>query len=244
MQPFYDELIDLMAEYWEKSPLEQASYLPYVLEPKVREIAGYEGITDESSVEEILKTFRRKFTEMLDPESEVGSVGVINILRDSIDDLQQITLDPIDTNSFEAGLNNTATNTETYVSRIKTALQSLNGLSFGFTGGLFGGTFNVAMAASGGMFTAGDMFIAREAGPEMVGRIGNRTTVANNDQIVTGIAGGVAAGQSEQNALLRQQNDLLTRMLNKKFTAEAVPSSAWGKFNRRSEEMYARNAGV
>ncbi len=35
------------------------------------------------------------------------------------------------------------------------------------------------------------MFIAREAGPEMVGTIGGRTAVANNDQIVAAIEGGV-----------------------------------------------------
>lgn len=45
--------------------------------------------------------------------------------------------------------------------------------------------------ATGGFPAMGEMFIAREAGPEMVGRIGNRTTVANNDQIVEGISAGV-----------------------------------------------------
>ena len=45
--------------------------------------------------------------------------------------------------------------------------------------------------ATGGFPDAGEMFIAREAGPEMVGRIGHRTTVANNDQIVDGITSGV-----------------------------------------------------
>lgn len=45
--------------------------------------------------------------------------------------------------------------------------------------------------AKGGFPDIGEMFIAREAGPEMVGRIGNRTTVANNDQIVEGISEGV-----------------------------------------------------
>jgi hypothetical protein len=38
------------------------------------------------------------------------------------------------------------------------------------------------------------MFIARESGPEMVGSIGGRTAVANNDQIVTGIAQAVREG--------------------------------------------------
>ena len=35
------------------------------------------------------------------------------------------------------------------------------------------------------------MFIAREAGPEMVGTIGGRTAVANNADIVAAIEGGV-----------------------------------------------------
>lgn len=45
--------------------------------------------------------------------------------------------------------------------------------------------------ASGGIVNEGQMFIAREAGPELVGSIGNKTAVANNDQIVAGIEAGV-----------------------------------------------------
>lgn len=45
--------------------------------------------------------------------------------------------------------------------------------------------------ASGGIVDEGQMFIAREAGPELVGSIGNKTAVANNDQIVAGIEAGV-----------------------------------------------------
>jgi hypothetical protein len=37
----------------------------------------------------------------------------------------------------------------------------------------------------------GQMFIAREAGPELVGSIGRRTAVANNDQIVESVSRGV-----------------------------------------------------
>lgn len=47
---------------------------------------------------------------------------------------------------------------------------------------------NVSWYASGGFPDYGEMFIAREDGPELVGRIGNRSAVANNDQIVQGIA--------------------------------------------------------
>jgi hypothetical protein len=45
--------------------------------------------------------------------------------------------------------------------------------------------------ASGGFPDEGQLFVAREAGPEMVGTIGGRTAVANNDDIVEGIRAGV-----------------------------------------------------
>ena len=45
--------------------------------------------------------------------------------------------------------------------------------------------------ADGGFVDQGQLFIAREAGAEMVGAIGRKTTVANNDQIVEGISAGV-----------------------------------------------------
>lgn len=41
--------------------------------------------------------------------------------------------------------------------------------------------------ASGGFPTQGELFVAREAGPELVGQMNGRTTVANNDQITDGI---------------------------------------------------------
>lgn len=69
------------------------------------------------------------------------------------------------------------------------------------------GKFQVTLSAyaSGGFPEHGEMFIAREAGPELVGSIGGRTAVANNDQIVTGVSQGVyqavvnAMSQTKQN---------------------------------------------
>lgn len=49
----------------------------------------------------------------------------------------------------------------------------------------------VGAYASGGFVTSGDLFMAREAGPEFVGSIGGRTAVANNDQIVEAVSDGV-----------------------------------------------------
>ena len=45
--------------------------------------------------------------------------------------------------------------------------------------------------ASGGFPDVGQLFLARESGPEMVGTVGGRTAVANNSDIVAAIEGGV-----------------------------------------------------
>lgn len=103
---------------------------------------------------------------------------------------------------------------------------------------------NIQKKAEGGFVNSGEMFVAREAGPELVGRIGRRTAVANNDQIVTSVSEGVASGQREQTNLLRQQNDLLRQLLNKEFSTKVVPDSRWGRFNRECERLYARNTGT
>lgn len=59
-------------------------------------------------------------------------------------------------------------------------------------GGSYGGSSGGGRGfASGGYPTTGQMFIAREAGPELVGTIGNRTAVANNDQITDAISSAV-----------------------------------------------------
>lgn len=49
----------------------------------------------------------------------------------------------------------------------------------------------VGKFASGGFVTSGQLFYAREAGPELVGSIGGRTAVANNNQIVDAVSDGV-----------------------------------------------------
>lgn len=51
--------------------------------------------------------------------------------------------------------------------------------------------FNLKWYANGGFPGMGEMFVARESGPELVGRMGNRSAVANNNQIIAGIRAGV-----------------------------------------------------
>ena len=97
--------------------------------------------------------------------------------------------------------------------------------------------------ATGGFPDEGQLFIARERGAEMVGSIGSRTAVANNDQIVKGIASGVASANGEQNALLREQNALLRKLLQKEFKTELKPSAALGKVVSRSASLYEKAYG-
>lgn len=61
-------------------------------------------------------------------------------------------------------------------------------------GGLFfGGRWHPVTAyAGGGTPVTGQMFLARERGPELVGTIGSHTAVVNNDQIVASVSDGVA----------------------------------------------------
>lgn len=67
--------------------------------------------------------------------------------------------------------------------------------------------------ASGGFPDQGQLFIAREAGAEMVGSIGRRTAVANNDQIVEGITNGVREGNDDVvNALYAVAQQIIMAM--------------------------------
>lgn len=67
--------------------------------------------------------------------------------------------------------------------------------------------------AQGGFPEMGEMFIAREAGPELVGSIGRKTAVANNDQIVSGIENGVYRAMVAANAT-KQGGTQTIRIIN------------------------------
>ena len=56
-----------------------------------------------------------------------------------------------------------------------------------------GARLKVNPYADGGMPSVGELFMAREAGPELVGKIGNSNAVMNNQQIVQAVSQGVAS---------------------------------------------------
>ena len=83
--------------------------------------------------------------------------------------------------------------------------------------------------AQGGTISAGQMFIAREAGPELVGTIGGRTAVANNDQIVQSVAAGVydavaAAMAANNGPLVRSLCEAMTTALSRSEMVVQVDS--------------------
>jgi phage-related protein len=71
----------------------------------------------------------------------------------------------------------------------------------------------IPLLANGGVVAAGQMFIAREAGPELVGNIGRKTAVANNDQIISGIEAGVYRAMTAANST-RQGGSQTIRIIN------------------------------
>ena len=71
---------------------------------------------------------------------------------------------------------------------------------------------------------------------ELVGQFSNgRTAVANNEQIIEGIAEGVESANEEQNRLLREQNNLLRALLSKDNTINVSSiTNAYIRQNQRN----------
>ena len=95
-------------------------------------------------------------------------------------------------------------------------------------------------------YTSAQLFVAREAGPELVGTIGNHSAVMNNDQIVASVSAGVYRANSEQNSLLRQQNQLLQQAILQKETGISTRDvfNAVQSENRRYYARTGKNALV
>ena len=77
------------------------------------------------------------------------------------------------------------------INKIPTSREVIYFLKAADNGYISSSPYNITKRAMGGFPETGELFVAREAGPELVGRINGKTAVANNDQIVTGISSGV-----------------------------------------------------
>lgn len=103
---------------------------------------------------------------------------------------------------------------------------------------------SVKKAANGAYgIPAGQLFIANEAGAEMVGSLDGKSAVANNEQIVEGIRRGMKDANKEQNELLLQQNRLLYSILQKTGNGMPGASSSFGRIVQKSLDMYGMATG-
>ena len=122
----------------------------------------------------------------------------------------------------------------------KTAMQTQK---WKFTGG-DAGTWKIEAKAMGGVVRSADLFMANENGrSELIGRLGNQTGVANQEQMVEAMARGVGYANAEQNALLREQNGLLMRILQKDNSVRLGASAALGRVAKQSIAMYGMATG-
>ena len=162
---------------------------------------------------------------------------------------------PPDMSGFVGGLNEMVSGAHDAVNGVINEFNRLNGISATVTSNVVGGggvyvggggsrTWTAQMRASGGFVRSGDLVMANENGNfEMMGRMGSQPVVANNQQIVTGIASGVSQANSGVENRLNTIEGLLYQILRKEFVARAVPSSGWGAHNARSETAYDLASG-
>ena len=107
------------------------------------------------------------------------------------------------------------------------------------------GTVDIAPCLASGAYDIpnGQLFIGREAGPELVGTIGGHTSVANNDQIVRGIEGGVARAMAPVEQRLARIEQYAGITASKDPSVKIAPSVALGRVNAQAAEMYAQLTG-
>lgn len=102
----------------------------------------------------------------------------------------------------------------------------------GFVGGGAGRAF-----ASGGFPERGEIFVANEAGPELIGSLSGRPAVASNNEIT-----GISTAIREQGALDRQMmREFMSLVKNKNLTIS--PSAALGQVVAKSGRMWAGVTG-
>ena len=97
----------------------------------------------------------------------------------------------------------------------------------------------------GGLPDVGELFIAREAGPELVGTINGNTAVANNDQIIDGIEGGVARGLIPLVSYVAQILEATQEVASKDMTVNIGDGDIGRSYDRYNSRRGARvNSGA
>ena len=130
-----------------------------------------------------------------DDEGEFNTYGstMVQSLNDGLSSGQAAlynTLKMISAN-IKMIMNDLVTTTQMQARRIIAAAESAR-MAAASIGAASAKTAKVSKKAGGGTVPTGDLFLAGEAGPELVGRIGTSNAVMNQTQIVEAVAAGVA----------------------------------------------------
>lgn len=96
--------------------------------------------------------------------------------------------------------------------------------------------------ASGGFPSVGSMFVAGEAGPELVGTINGRNAVVSGGEI-SGISDAVYDTGEAETALLQQLLTVGRQLLAKSGNVTLAPNAAAGRWVAQSQAAYARATG-
>lgn len=107
-------------------------------------------------------------------------------------------------------------------------------------GGVFAnGRWNdVKKYAAGGLPNMGQVFVAREAGPELVGNIGGHAAVVNNDQIVASVSDGVARAVASVLGSGGNSNQPIQVYLDGRLVFESTRNYANDFYNRTGRSPY------
>lgn len=134
---------------------------------------------------------------------------------------------------MEKGMNNAVRAVNNVIREIN-RISWITGISLGYISQVK--VDRIQYMADGGFVDEGQLFIARESGAEMVGAMGRRTAVANNDQIVEGISAGVSVANDGVIAAIYA----LMNIIEDKDLSVSIGDDVIG----RSYDRYSRSRGV
>lgn len=135
--------------------------------------------------------------------------------------------------AMERGMNNAIRSLNNVIRQIN-KVSEFTGISLSYFSEI--SVDRIQYMAEGGFVDEGQLFIAREAGAEMVGAMGRRTAVANNDQIVEGISAGVSVANDGVIAAIYA----LMNIIEDKDLSVSIGDDVIG----RSYDRYNRSRGV
>lgn len=140
---------------------------------------------------------------------------------------------------FESMLNGIIQTLNWIIGKVNSVLNA-----FGGNGIKYLSKVKIARFAEGGFPDQGQLFIAREAGAEMVGSIGRRAAVANNDQIVEGISSGVSNANEELISTLFAVGQQIIRAINEKDSNVYLDKTKVSLAVTKTQGQRARMYGV